>query len=163
MVFARTKLLVEEDVYKPFDVVRWDFPVKDTKRFYESFKDVVLDSFSVDEKQVQEVSFNWDKANNYKVSWLITKEFDDLSYGYTRVKLAAKTSEDGSGMITIEVNPVVRTEYPQDTVWQKTFLYEVGRMIADKLFYESQRMKYVAEMQRITRKFETVVKRFSLT
>ena len=49
----------------------------------------------------------------------------------------------------IEIDGVVRTEYPQDTFWQKSLLYEIMRMFWHSAFYSSKRDEYLKEGRRL--------------
>ncbi len=151
MVFARTRLLIEEDVLKPENVQNLKFEVNDPKKMYDQFYDIVRQVFSVREAAVQEKELSVTKKGKISAAFEVVKDLDDISYYYIILKFKGSPGEPGT--VKIKVEPYVRTEYPQDTVWQKSLLYEVGRMFADKVFYERKRLQYVADLQRRVKKF----------
>jgi hypothetical protein len=46
------------------------------------------------------------------------------------------------GSATIRITGRMRTEYPQDTVWQRSLLYEMFRVFYHRVIYDERRMKY---------------------
>jgi hypothetical protein len=44
---------------------------------------------------------------------------------------------------------VLRTEYPQDTLWQKTIFYEMMRVFWHRGFYHNKRREYIIEGRRL--------------
>ena len=148
MVFARTRLLIEEDVLKPENKQSYKFEIKDPKKLYEQFYEIVREVFAVREAALQEKSIEISDSGKIKSEFELVKDLDDISYVYIIMKF-----KGSPGSVKISVEPYVRTEYPQDTVWQKSLLYEVGRMFADKVFYERKRLQYIADVQRRLKKF----------
>jgi len=51
----------------------------------------------------------------------------------------------GHGKADIEVEGALRTEYPQDTMWQKSLFYEFLRMAWHTMFYASKRDEYLRD------------------
>jgi hypothetical protein len=47
------------------------------------------------------------------------------------------------GTLKIRVEGRIRTEYPQDTVWQRSLIYEMFRTFYHKIIYEGTRKKYI--------------------
>jgi len=55
----------------------------------------------------------------------------------------------------------LRTEYPQDSVWQKSILYEMLRIFWHKSFYIDQRNKYMEDGRREMARFVEEVKKLA--
>ena len=43
------------------------------------------------------------------------------------------------------VSSYLRTEYPQDTVWQRSLFYEMLRTFWHRIFYHNKRMEYIIQ------------------
>jgi hypothetical protein len=57
------------------------------------------------------------------------------------------------GRLTVRITGAVRTEYPQDTFWQRSLIYEFFRVMYHKLIYISLWEKYMAECRETMRYF----------
>lgn len=146
MVWARTKLMIHDDLLRPVNrvVVTYDGP--NPQKFYKEIQDLLLVAFRVSEHSIQEKEFHWTKGNpeKFKIKWEINKDLDKFSYYWINVELSGEASKsNGKAQIIIDGN--LRTEYPQDTFWQKSLPYEMLRMLWHSIFYSSQRDTYLRE------------------
>jgi hypothetical protein len=118
-----------------------------------------LVSFRVSEDSIQEKDFQWSKGEieKFKISWEVNKDLDKFSYYFINVSLSGETSKN-SGKAEIEVDGALRTEYPQDTMWQRSLLYEILRMFWHTTFYNSKRDDYLKEGRRLLSLFCDQVK-----
>ena len=46
------------------------------------------------------------------------------------------------GKANVRIEGMLRTEYPQDTVWQKSVFYEMFRVFYHKVIYEDTRKQF---------------------
>lgn len=78
------------------------------------------------------------KGNSYSTVWHLFKDLDYYSYLRFDVKLKIESrGNHGKAKITIE-EPCIVTEYPQETYWQKTFIYEIFRVAWHNIFYNKK-------------------------
>lgn len=76
--------------------------------------------------------------NSYKSVWYLFRDIDSFTYFRVDVELAVK-HKDGFGTIAIKLGePVMITEYNQDSMWQKSFFYEILRMMWHNAFYQKK-------------------------
>ena len=153
MVFARTKLMMQDNCFAkdPGDVtLRYVGP--NTPKLYQRFYDIVKSVVNVPDSAVQEERFNWGKGvtEKFKVSWFVHKDIDQYTYIYFKIKMSAEGDEK-SGNATVTIKPYLRTEYPQDTLWQRSLIYEFIRTFWHRLFYHNRREEYNEECQHLTR------------
>jgi len=148
-VFARTKLLMEEFciTYRPR--LEFTYTGPNPQKAYPKIIDTILTILRVPRENIQEKEFNWDRSKpeeKFRIVWEVIKDYDKFSYMIMVVTMkgTVKPSKVGKeGKVMIEIEGVVRTEYPQDTVWQRSFFYEMFRMFYHKVFYQEQRKRYV--------------------
>jgi 6-phosphogluconate dehydrogenase len=159
MVWARTKLMIEDDLLRPLPAMSIKFSGLNPERFYKEIYNLLLVSFRLSEDAIQEKDFQWNKgeSDKFKISWEINKDLDKFSYYFINVSLSGESSK-GSGKAEIEVDGVLRTEYPQDTYWQRSLLYEILSMFWHTTFYNSQRVEYIKEGRRLLSLFCNQVK-----
>ncbi len=149
MVFARTKLTVEDSFLKPQSKMEMRFSNINAEKLYHEIPKLLSSVFRVDEKHIQEKRFSWThgEPQNFKVVWDVNKEMDAFSAMVLVLDLEGSSSK-GMGNAAIVIEGYLRTEYPQDTFWQRSLLYEMMRMFWHKAFYVKKRMEYLAEGRR---------------
>ncbi len=159
MVWAKTKLMIHDDLLRPLPVVKIKYSGKNPERFYKEIYNLLLVSFRVHEHSIQEKEFHWSKGEpeKFKIVWEINKDLDKFSYYYITVKLSGESSKT-HGKAEIEIEGALRTEYPQDTFWQRSLLYEILRMFWHTVFYSSKRDEYLREGRRLLSLFCNQVK-----
>ena len=143
MVWARTKLMIHDDLLKPLPRVSMKYEGPNPKKFYKEIYNLMLITFRVSE---QEKEFHWSKTDpeKFKIKWEMNKDLDKFSYYVVEVSLQGESSKS-SGRVNIQIDGALRTEYPQDTMWQKSLIYEFLRMIWHTTFYSSKRDEYMRE------------------
>lgn len=146
--FARTKLVIQEDCYreKPERTVMkyvGPNPVKIYNRAYELIKSV----FRASDSDIEEEKYSWGKGaegEKFKVRWYLHKDLDAFTYFYLRFDVDGQGTER-FGNARIRIKPLIRTEYPQDTMWQQSLFYEMLRTFWHRIFYHKKREDYAEE------------------
>ncbi len=151
MVYARTKMLMQDNCFPkdPGDVtLRYVGPR--TSEIYQRFYDIIKSVMNIPDSAIQEEKYNWGKGvtEKYKVSWFVHKDMDQFSYIYFKIAISAEGDEK-AGNATIRIKPYMRTEYPQDTLWQRSLFYEFIRTFWHRLFYHSRREEYNEECKHL--------------
>ena len=159
MVYARTKLMMEDDLLRPSPVVNIHFTGKHPDRFYKEIPNMIRTFFRVPSQSIQEKRFEWHKGEpeKFSMAWEVDKDLDKFSYLWIEVKLKGHISKT-EGEVEISVEGSVRTEYSQDTMWQKSLLYEIMRMFWHSTFYSSKRHEYVIDGRRMMANFVHALK-----
>lgn len=146
MVWARTKLTIEDDLLRPVPKMTMKFDGIDPRKLYKELYNLLLANFRVHEHAVQEKEFHWSKGNpeKFKIKWELNKDLDKFSF--YRIEASLEGSVSGSkGNAKVVIEGSLRTEYPQDTMWQKSLFYEFMRMIWHSTFYSSKRDEFMRE------------------
>jgi len=167
-IFARTKLLIHDDCLTPqapFTIMEYKGP--NPQNLYNKIKELLVSIWRVDPSDIQEREFSWDRSSGvekFKVRFEATKDLDTFSFFYITVSLSgeAKHSREfgKEGSAKIEFEPWLRTEYPQDTIWQRSLIYEMLRMLWHKLIYQSTRLRYLQECRELSERFAEEIKSF---
>jgi len=154
MAWARTKLLIHDDLLRPLNKMNLRFAGKNPEKFYKEIYNLILVTFRVPEHSIQEKDFSWTKGEKEKfsITWSVNKDLDKFSYYWMEINLRGEVS-GGVGKVTIVVDAALRTEYPQDTFWQRSLIYEIGRMFWHTVFYSSRRDEYLKEGRRMLSQF----------
>jgi hypothetical protein len=167
-IFARTKMVLQDDCFDfATPEMSLKYKGKDPQLAYNKIKELFWTVFGVKEgERVQESDYTWDKKDGretFSVSWMITKDMDRLSYLFFKVKMkgyAEETKNGKEGEVNVEVAGVIRTEYPQDNIWERTIFYEMARVFWHKIFYQEKRAKYQDICRDISTKFKNELKAF---
>jgi hypothetical protein len=151
MVYARTKMLLQDNCFPkdPGDVtLRYVGP--HTPKLYQRFYDILKSVMNVPDSAIQEERFNWGKGvtEKYKVSWFVHKDVDQFTYIYFKIAISAEGDEK-VGNANITIKPYLRTEYPQDTLWQRSLFYEFLRTFWHRMFYHKRREEYNEECKHL--------------
>jgi hypothetical protein len=158
-VFARTKLLLHDYCFYPVPYATFNYSGPNPQKAYEYLKKLFVTILNVDEREIQEREFKWDRSGeeeSFHIQWEIIKDLDTFSFQYVSISLDGKarvSKQFGKeGTIKIRVEPRIRTEYPQETVWQRSLIYEMFRVFYHRVIYDNTRKKYIencrAEMGR---------------
>jgi hypothetical protein len=150
MVFARTKLMIHDELFKPRPVVRIHFSGAHPEKLYHEIPNLVTKAFKVSEHAMMEKKFSWLKGEpeRFKILWEIDKDLDRFSYYWMEIELSGTVSK-GSGTGEVVVVSALRTEYPQDTFWERSLFYEFMRMIWHNAFYARKREEWLVEGRRL--------------
>lgn len=155
MVIARTKLMLQDDLLRPRPAFRIQYTGPKPTRFYKEIPDILASVFRVDVGQIQEKFIKWEKGDpqRFRINWEMDKDLDKFSYYMMEIELSG-TESKGFGSITVRLGDgVLRTEYPQDTVWERSLLYEIMRMVWHRTFYTQKREQWIHEGRRLIATF----------
>ena len=163
MVFARTKLVLEDNCFvEEPGAVNIKFVGPGVTKIYEKVHELMKAVFNVTDADIQEVTSNWgksEKGEKFKVRWWLHKDIDIFSYLFIRFDLAGE-GDAKSGTVTLAVRPLLRSEYPQDTLWQRSLLYELLRTFWHRTVYWKKREEYAEECRHATVFFQKKLKEF---
>ena len=150
MVFARNKLVLQDDLFSPRPRMNIEFTGKTPQKFYKEIPKLISTVFRVHSNTIQEKKFVMHKGDpeKFKAEWEIIKDIDKFSYYKIDVSLTGESSR-GHGKAFIVVSGILRTEYPQDSVWQRSLFYEIMRMFWHGIFYTSRRSRYMKDGQQL--------------
>jgi hypothetical protein len=148
MVFARSKLMLEDVCFaEEPGSLEMKLVGPNVTKVYDKMYELMKAVFNVTDADIQESVSNWgktDKGEKFKVRWWLHKDMDIFSYIFIRFDLSGET--DGkSGTATIKARGLLRSEYPQDTLWQRSLFYEVLRTFWHKSFYHRKKEEYAEE------------------
>ena len=163
MVFARTKLLIWDYIFEPVKDIRISYTGPRTEKFYHKIRELIRTVFNVPEAYIQEKTYDWDKTKDserFAVTWEVNKILDTFTYITIEITLRG-FSTAGEGKADIRIRSRLITEYPQDTVWQQSIIYEMFRRFWHQRFYHRKRMEYLNLGKELIVSFETAVKRYT--
>lgn len=148
-IFARTKLTIEEDCILPRPKIKLYYTGPNPDKSYSKILEIIHNTMRVEDKDVQEREFKWDRSSvpeKFSATIEVVKDFDKFTYMQLIINLSGSvkpSKEFGrEGDVTVEIEGVTRTDYPQDTVWERSFLYEIFRTFYHKVFYQDERQKF---------------------
>jgi len=149
-VFARTKLLLEERCISLRPRLELNFTGPNPQKAYNKVMDILVHDMKIPRENIQEKEFDWERSTeveSFTAKFEVIKDFDKFSYMFLEISLkgSIKPSKEfgKEGKVNVVIEGIVRTEYPQDTTWERSFLYEIFRMFYHKVFYQDQRRKYI--------------------
>jgi len=167
-IFARTKMVIQDDCWNVAGPeMKLHYSGLNPHLAYQKIREMFWTVFGVKEaERVQEKEYVWDKKGKketFKVAWEITKDMDKFSYLYIRVKMNgfAEETEGGKiGELDVEIDGFLRTEYPQDTIWERNIFYEMARVFWHRVFYQEKRWEYLDVCRSLMMKFRNELKSF---
>lgn len=160
MVWARSKMIIQEYPYNQRRDLIIGWAGKDPEKAYLEIYYILKDVFNVPDSHIQEIMFQWDTIGNkekFKVIWRVVKEFDIYSYLRVDISISGE-SVNGYGKINVYIKPRFLTEYPQDSLFQQTILYEIWRRFWHVVFYDKSRARYLNESRALLREFQDRLK-----
>lgn len=162
MVWARTKLVIQDDLLRPRNRYVVEFRGLKPDKFYHVLPKIFMSVFRTDEHHLQEKKISWThgETEKFKVVWEGTKELDSFSFFIFNIELSGSQSK-GSGEASVLIEGWLRTEYPQDTVWQKSILFEMLRIFWHKTRYVRDRNKYMEDGRRQMAAFVEEIKKLA--
>ena len=149
-IFARAKLTLEEQclTLRPRIELRYNGP--NPEKAYPKMIDILIKDLGIPRENIQEKEFKFDRSGSeekFSAAMEVIKDFDKFSYmhlGITMKGSMKPSKEFGKeGEMFVEIEGMVRTEYPQDTVWERSFVNEVFRAFYHRVLYNEQRKKWV--------------------
>ena len=166
MVFARSKLTLEDNCFtEEPGGVEMKFVGPHVTRIYNKMYETIKATFHVSDADIQETDYKWGKGakgDKFKVRWWLHKDMDLFTYLFVRFDLAGEGNAK-TGTATIAVRGLLRSEYPQDTVWQRSLFYEMLRSFWHRVFYYRKREEYGEECRHSTVLFMRKMKEFTQT
>ena len=151
MTFARNKLLVQDNCFEEEpSILEMNYVGPNPQKIYDKAYDLIKIIFKVADSDIQEDQYNWGKGKieKFKVRWWVHKDIDRFTYIYIRIRLSGE-GDDKSGNVKLDMKPILRTEYPQDTIWQKSLFYEMLRTFWHRVFYHRQRYEFSEECRHL--------------
>lgn len=161
--FARTKLVMFDNCFeeKPGEIyLRYVGP--NPGKLYHSIYNLIKSIWRCSDGDIQEESYNWGKKGDgvkFKIRWYMHRDLDKFTYYWIRFDLTGE-GDDKNGKAFLKFKPVLMTEYPQDTVWQRSLFYEMIRTIYHKIFYSKIRRSYIEDCRDLTALFTKKSKEF---
>ena len=161
MVYARTKLLIHDYCLeeKPVQLVL-NYTGPNPQLAVKKYIELLKLAFKIKDSDIMEKMFNWDrsgKEERFEIEFEVRKDFDKNSYLFVQGGLngTVRPSEEfgKEGSVRVRIRGAVRAEYPQDTFWQRSLLYELVRVFYHKTIYISLWEKYMAECREMLRLF----------
>ncbi len=163
MVFARSKLVLEDNCFtEDPGTVQMRFVGPNVKLIYKELYETIKSVFRVSDSDIQETDYSWgktEKGDKFKVRWWVHKDMDLFTYIYVRFDLSGEGSSE-MGNAKIAVKGLMRSEYPQDTVWQRSLFYEMLRTFWHRVFYHKKREEYGEECRHSIILFMNKMKEF---
>ena len=162
MVWARTKLLIWDYLFEPVKTLKINYIGPTPEKYYKKLHELMRSVFNVPDGYIQEKDYTWEKAEageKFKISWEMNKILDTFTYMMVEIEMEGFTSK-GNGKVKLKLRPVLITEYPQDTVWQNSIIYEMFRRLWHKAFYHKKRMQFLYSGKESLVTFERELKSF---
>jgi hypothetical protein len=148
-VFARSKLVMEEYCLTLRPRLDFTYTGPNPQKAYQKLMDILITNIAVPRENIQEKDFRWDRGGeveNFSAALEVIKDYDAFSYMQMTisVKGTLKPSKEfgKEGNVSITIEGIVRTEYPQDTPWERSFIYEIFRRFYDVVLYKEQRKRF---------------------
>lgn len=166
-IFARTKLQILDYCFLPHRKVCLSYVGPNPQLTYEHVKKLIKQVFKVTDADIQEVSFVWDRSRaeeKFEVTMHVVKDLDKFSYYDMEVSVRGFTKpskEFGKeGKVEVAIEPKLITEYPLDTWWQRSVVYDIFRVIFHRVFYQEKRKGFIEECKKNTALFLDQLKAF---
>lgn len=139
------KLTIWNEIYKRgskagIKDTSYSYEGKNPQKLIEFVPKLIQDIFAPTTWQQKDVTF---KEGKYECVWFVFKDLDNFSYFKVDVELDIGY-KDGVGKAKVKLGePVIVTEYPQETIWQQSFFYEVFRVAWHNMFYGKKVEEYL--------------------
>ena len=174
-IFARTKLVIHDNCLEvapgsPLpgrSYITLNYSGPNPQNIYYQLKKILVSLFKIREDEIIEREFKWDRTKPEETFHTVlehVKDMDRFSFIHIIVTLDGKVrpSKDfgKEGSATIKIEGWLRTEYPQDTVWQRSLLYEMFRTFYHKVIYRETRMKYKDQCTSLIEQLQAEMKQF---
>ena len=140
-------MLIQEDCYRERpERISINYVGLHPMKLYYKVYELIKSIFRAADSDIQEEKFSWGKGEKekFKVRWYLHKDMDVYTYLFIRVDVSGYGDEK-SGKAEIKIKPLMRTEYPQDTIWQRSLFYEMLRVFWHRSFYYSKREEYAED------------------
>lgn len=166
-VFARARILIHDYCLIPRPGAILEYTGPNPQKAYEFIRKLFGSLFNITEKEIQEREFRWEKVaggESFHVRFETIKDLDSHTFQDITITIDGAThpsKEFGKeGNLRIAFEGKVRTEYPQDTIWQRSLIYEMFRTFYHKVIYQGIRKKYIEECRALLLQFSDEMKSF---
>jgi hypothetical protein len=166
-IFARTKLVIHDYCLEPYRRIHLSYTGPNPQLSVEKARQLLAEIFKVKEEEIQERKFKWDrsgKVETFEIEWNLVKDLDKFSYEFIEFEMSGEvrpSEEFGKeGSVKISMRGAIRTEYPQDTIWQRSIIYEIIRVLFHKIVYQPKRKEYILECREKMMTFQDQLKQF---
>jgi len=162
-------MLISDDCMKPPGgaslVLKYSGP--NPQNLYEKTKDVATTIWALEPGAIQEKEVKWDRTGleeKFSMKIEVTKDLDLFSFLLLKIDIDGDTKPSRQfgkeGSASVKIESIIRTEYPQDTLWQRSLFYEFWRVLYHRLVYDDVRKKYLQECKESTIRFQEELKSF---
>jgi len=148
-IFARTKITIEEDCMLPTPKLTITFSGPNPHKIYPKVMEILKSQMKIKAENIQEKDYSWDRSSTpekFSAKIEAVKDFDKFTYMLMWIDFSGSikpSKEFGKeGDLKLNIDGVIRTDYPQDTVWERSIIYEFFRAFYHKIFYQEKRYKY---------------------
>jgi hypothetical protein len=165
---ARMKIMIEEEIYPPKGTAKGSprsitsYVGPNPVKLYPKTRELMKSILHVTDSDMHEEIYDWGKGadkEKFNVRLFIHRELDKFSYYMVRVDVKGEGNEK-SGKGSVIIRPLLRTEYPQDTLWQRTIFYEMIRVFWHRAFYHNKRREYILEGRRLLAMFQQQIEEY---
>ncbi len=148
-IFAKNKITIEEDCLLPSPKIWMSYSGPNPHKAYGKITEILKNNLKFKNENIQEREFKWDRSNvveKFSGSIEAFKDFDKFTYIMAFIDFSGNvkpSKEFGKvGDLKVEIDGYIRTDYPQDTVWERSLFYEVIRSFWHKFFYQKERYAF---------------------
>ncbi len=166
-VFQRTRILIHDYCLIPRPTATLEYSGPNPQKAYEYIRKLFGSLFLLTEKEIQEREFRWDKipgGESFHVVWETIRDLDTHTFQDIKMTMdgtVTPSKEFGKeGTLKIAFEGKIRTEYPQDTIWQRSLIYEMFRTFYHKTIYQGIRKKYIEDCRALLLQFSDEMKSF---
>lgn len=133
---------------------------------YPGIKELIMDTLVVSLNDIHEKSVSISRkgeSEKIKASFEVVKRLDSFTYMFFEVSLSVeqKPSEkfESEGKASVKIKGKLFTELPQETTWQRSFLFQLLWTTSYILWYKRQREKYLEECKELMFRLERNLKK----
>jgi len=151
-LISRMKMMIEEELYPSYGASRGSprailtYVGPNPGKLYPRTRDIIKSVFNATDAHIHEEIYDWGKEEKekFRIRFFLHKDLDKFSYFFIRFDVKGEGTEK-AGKASVTIRPLLRTEYPQDTLWQRTIFYEMMRVFWHRMFYHNKRREYIWE------------------
>jgi hypothetical protein len=168
MVFARSKIVIHDYCMEEKPVaLTINYTGPNPQLAVKKYIDLLKLVFKVTDSEVQEKFFNWDRhgrEERFDIEFELRKDLDKITYIFVQGRLngVIKPSEEfgKEGRVSVSIRGAIRAEYPQDTFWQRSIVYEFFRVLYHKLIFVDVWEKYMEDCREMLTLFINEMKSY---
>lgn len=133
---------------------------------YPALKELIADILIVPPENIHEKSFSLSRSGNsekIKTTFEAIRQLDNFTYMFFEVSanIEKKPSEqfESEGKVFVKIKGKLITELPQETIWQRSFIFQFIWAAAYHFWYRRQREKYLEECKELMFRLEKSLKK----